>query len=119
GRFVADHEVPGLLDDVAKAVDLPASKRPKVEYTHGVDLIFPEGVDDATRVRYRAELARVLRERDELEDAWTLDELAGTENRNEYAHAWRVSVLPERSSDINLQFAPGVVMYAEGTGHGT
>ena len=119
GRFVAEHEVPKMLADVGKALELPKSKLPKAEYSHGVDLIFPDSVDEPTRVRFRAELARVLRERDELEDAWTIDELMGTDNRSEYMQSWRVSVHPERSSDVNLQFAPGVVMYAEGTGHGT
>jgi predicted AlkP superfamily pyrophosphatase or phosphodiesterase len=119
GRFISEREVPKLLEAAAKAIDMPSSRIPDAKYTHGVDLLFPADVDIQTRGSFRAELARLLRERDELEDAWTLDELAGLEDRTKYAQTWRVSVHPERSSDINLQFAPGVVMYAEGTGHGT
>lgn len=119
GRFGGKASLPSALEAAAKAIELPKSQQPLLEFTHGVDLMFPEGVDEATRTRLRAELARILRERDEIEDAWTRDELAGSENRTEYAQAWRISFLDERSSDINLQFAPGVVLYSEGTGHGT
>jgi predicted AlkP superfamily pyrophosphatase or phosphodiesterase len=119
GRFVAEKQVPKMLKAAGKAVKLASVKVPEAKYTHGIDLLFAAEVDDPTRAAFRAELARLLRERDEIEDAWTLDELAGTEDRNEWAHAWRLSVHPERSSDVNLQFAPGVVMYPEGTGHGT
>lgn len=60
---------------------------------------------------------------------WTRDELLGPENRPEpssrpgdraeFAQAWRRTFHPERSSDLLIQLAPGVVSYAEGTGHGT
>jgi predicted AlkP superfamily pyrophosphatase or phosphodiesterase len=119
GRFGGKQTLPAALEAAAKAIELPKSQLPILEFTHGVDLTFPESVDEATRGRLRAELARILREREEIEDAWTSDELAGSENRNEYAQAWRISFNAERSSDINLQFAPGVVLYSEGTGHGT
>jgi hypothetical protein len=119
GRFVAKQELPAMLKAVAKQLHLRKAQQPSFEFTHGVDLTFPDGVDEATRASFRAELARLLRETDELEDAWTSDELGGSENRSEYEQPWRMSFHRERSSDINLQFAPGVVMYAEGTGHGT
>jgi predicted AlkP superfamily pyrophosphatase or phosphodiesterase len=119
GRFGGKQTLPPAIAAAAKAIELPESQQPSVEFTHGVDLTFPETVDEATRVRFRSELARILREREEVDDAWTRDELAGSENRSEYAQAWRISFNPERSSDINLQFAPGVVLYSEGTGHGT
>ena len=61
----------------------------------------------------------MLREQPLVADAWTRDELLGSDNRNQYAGAWRRSFHPERSSDLLLQLAPGVVSYAEGTGHGT
>jgi predicted AlkP superfamily pyrophosphatase or phosphodiesterase len=119
GRFGGKLALATALAAAAKALDLPKSQQPTLEFTHGVDLTFPESVDEATRAKFRSELARLLREREEIEDAWTRDELAGSENRNEYAQPWRISFFPERSSDINLQFAPGVVLYSEGTGHGT
>jgi predicted AlkP superfamily pyrophosphatase or phosphodiesterase len=119
GRFGGKQTLPAALEAAGKAVALQKSLQPSFEFTHGVDLMFPEGVDEATRTRFRTELARILRERDDLEDAWTRDELVGSDDRNEYAQAWRISFHPERSSDINLQFAPGVVLYSEGTGHGT
>jgi predicted AlkP superfamily pyrophosphatase or phosphodiesterase len=119
GRFVGKQELPALLKATSKTLGLRKSQQPSFEFTHGVDLTFPDSVDEATRGKFRAELARLLRERDELEDAWTREELLGSENRNEYQQAWRMSFHAERSSDINLQFAPGVVMYPEGTGHGT
>lgn len=119
GRFGGKPTLTAALAAAAKASKLKRSQQPTLEFSHGVDLTFPESVDEATRASFRAELARVLRERDEIEDTWTSDELGSSENRNEYAHAWRLSFHPERSSDINLQFAPGVVLYSEGTGHGT
>lgn len=119
GRFGGTQTLEAALAAAGKALELPKSQQPSFVFSHGVDLKFPESVDEATRARFRSELARILRERDEVEDAWTRDELAGSENRNEYAQAWRISFHSERSSDINLQFAPGVVLYSEGTGHGT
>jgi predicted AlkP superfamily pyrophosphatase or phosphodiesterase len=119
GRFGGKLTLLPTLEAAAKTVELQASERPSFEFTHGVDLTFPEAVDEATRARFRSEVARLLRERDEVDDAWTRDELAGSDERSEYARAWRISFHPERSSDINLQFAPGVVLYSEGTGHGT
>lgn len=119
GRFGGKQILPAVLAAAAKATKLPKSQQPSVEFTHGVDLMFPDGVDEATRASFRTEVARLLRERDEIQDTWTRDELAGSEDRNEYALPWRISFHPERSSDINLQFEPGVVLYSEGTGHGT
>lgn len=119
GRFGGKQTLPAALAAAGKACKLPKSQQPRFEFTHGVDLMFPDSVDEAARASFRAELARILRERDEIDDTWTRDELAGSDNRSEYTQAWRISFHPERSSDLNLQFAPGVVLYSEGTGHGT
>lgn len=119
GRFVAKRRVPALLDATVKALKLGKRVRPSFDFTHGIELSFPEGVDEAQRVEVRAALAQRLRDVADLADAWTRDELAGSEDRTEFAASWRMSFHPERSSDILLQYAPGVAAYPEGTGHGT
>ncbi len=119
GRFVDEVHLPALMKRAAKTTKLAKQQRPELVFTHGVDLRFDPAVDEATRAAYRAELAKLLRERDEVADAWTRDELLGAEDRNEFAAAWRMSFHPERSPDILIQYAPGVSGYPEGTGHGT
>jgi predicted AlkP superfamily pyrophosphatase or phosphodiesterase len=119
GRFVGKTDVPPELAATVKALKLSKKHKPEFTYTHGVELAFPETVDEPKQIEVRSELARRLRELDDLADAWTRDELLGGEDRTEFAAAWRYSFHPERSAQILLQYAPGVVMYAEGTGHGT
>lgn len=117
GRFDAKREVPPLLERAVE--ELALAKAPSFAVSHGIELTFDAAVAEAERVRLRAKLAELLREQPLLTDAWTRDELLASEDRNEYAQAWRRSFHPERSSDLLLQLAPGVVIYAEGTGHGT
>lgn len=117
GRFIAKREVPPLLDRAVE--ELALAKPPSFAISHGIELTFDAAVAEPERVRLRAKLAELLREQPLLTDAWTRDELLASDDRNEYAQAWRRSFHPERSSDLLLQLAPGVVIYAEGTGHGT
>jgi predicted AlkP superfamily pyrophosphatase or phosphodiesterase len=121
GRFDFKVELPKLL---AQAVaDLELSPAPTLTITHGVDLQFASTVPEAERARLRARLAELLRADERIADAWTRDELASPPPREtpqrEHADAWRRSFHPDRSSDVLIQLAPGVVTYPEGTGHGT
>ncbi|HVH97192.1 MAG TPA: alkaline phosphatase family protein [Enhygromyxa sp.] len=117
GRFDAKREVPPLLEQAV--AELALAQPPKFVFTHGVELAFDPSVAAADRASLRAKLAELLRAQPRIADAWTREELLGPDNRNEFAEAWRRSFHPERSSDLLLQLAPGVVTYAEGTGHGT
>jgi predicted AlkP superfamily pyrophosphatase or phosphodiesterase len=117
GRFDSKRAVPPLLERAVQ--ELAFAQPPSFAVSHGIELTFDATVAEADRARLRAKLAELLREQPLLADAWTRDELLAIENRNEYAEAWRRSFHPERSSDLLLQLAPGVVSYAEGTGHGT
>lgn len=119
GRFLGRVEVPPLMKQVNAELKLKKKERPALGWSHGVELLWPDRVGEETRAAYRSALARRLREHPLLADAWTRDELAGAEDRNELAGAWRRSFHPERSSDILVQFAPGVTSYAKGSGHGT
>lgn len=120
GRFESKQHVPALLE---KALELrhtdPPMDPPELALSHGVDLSFAAEVSEADRAALRSSLAALIRAEPLIADVWTRDELAGTDNRNEFADAWRRSFHPERSSDLLLQYAPGVVSYPEGTGHGT
>jgi predicted AlkP superfamily pyrophosphatase or phosphodiesterase len=117
GRFDAKKETPPLLERAATEIGF--AKPPGFEVTHGVDLLFDESTPEADRARLRAALAEQFRGDPRVADVWTRDELMTESNRNDYAQAWRRSFHPERSSDLLLQLAPGVVTYLEGTGHGT
>lgn len=117
GRFDAKREVGALLEQAAAEVGL--AEPPRFEVTHGVEFVFEDAVAEVDRASLRAKLAERLRESPLVADVWTRDELLGTDHRNEYAESWRRTFHPERSSDLLIQLAPGVVSYAEGTGHGT
>jgi predicted AlkP superfamily pyrophosphatase or phosphodiesterase len=117
GRFDAKQQVPAPLEHVVAELGLALS--PGFEVTHGVELLFDESHDEVARARVRAALADQLRRDPRIADVWTRDELLAQSTRNQFAPAWRHSFHPERSSDLLIQLAPGVVTYAEGTGHGT
>jgi hypothetical protein len=117
GRFDAKREVRALLERAAAEVGL--DEPPRFEVSHGIELLFDESVAEADRAKLRAKLAELLREQPQVADVWTRDELLGQDNRADFAQAWRRTFHPERSSDLLIQLAPGVVSYAEGTGHGT
>jgi predicted AlkP superfamily pyrophosphatase or phosphodiesterase len=117
GRFVAKQQVPALLERAVAQLGL--EQPPGFAVSHGIELSFDASVLEADRARLRAALAELLRAQPLVADVWTRDELLGPDNRNEFAEPWRRSFHPERSSDLLIQLAPGVVTYAEGTGHGT
>src|SRR5690606_8482890 len=117
GRFDARAEVAALLDRAASEAGL--AEPPQFQVVHGVELAFDPAVAEAARADVRARLAELLREQPRVADVWTRDELLGGTERNEFADDWRRSFHPERSADLLIQLAPGVVSYAEGTGHGT
>lgn len=117
GRFNAKQQLPPLLERAVAELEL--KQPPSFAVSHGVELSFDAAVPEAERARLRASLAELLRADPLVADAWTRDELLGTDDRNEFAAAWRRSFHPERSSDLLIQLAPGVVSYPEGTGHGT
>lgn len=113
GRYAPAQEVPPLLEQLK--LDHP----PKLAFSHGINLLFDADTPEPERARVREALAELMRADARIADVWTRDELLGDEDRNGYAAAWRRSFHPERSSDLLIQFAPGVVSHPEGTGHGT
>lgn len=117
GRFDAKQQVAALIERAATEAGLATP--PRFQVSHGVELMFDASVAEVDRAKVRARLAELLREQQGVADVWTRDELLAGTNRSEFAEDWRRSFHPERSSDLLIQLAPGVVTYAEGTGHGT
>ena len=121
GRFDFKKELPPLFERAVAELGLDPA--PQMVLTHGVDLSFADATPEVDRAKLRARLAELIREDPRVADVWTRDELAamrdGGTGRNEYALPWRRSFHPDRSSDLLVQLAPGVVTYPEGTGHGT
>lgn len=116
GRFLPADEVPPLVASLADAQGIAA---PQLGYSQGIDLYFEDAVDAAARAAFRMALAEQLRRHPRIADAWTSDELAGGAAHGEHGLAWLHGFHPDRSSDILLEFEPGVVVAMFGTGHGT
>ena len=117
-RFAGREAMPQMLAAAAAEIEFPGEQLPRVEFSHGIELLFAEDVAEEQRAALRAALAKQLRARKDVADAWTRDELAGQPERK-YAAAWQRSFDPERSSDLLVQLARGGSLYPVGTGHGT
>ena len=119
GRFIGKAEVPPMLAAAAKSAGLSDDQIPEFVYSHGPHLEFAPEIDEATRAKVRAELAVNARAHPLIDEAYTREELLGSEERNEFVRSWRRSFHPDRSPDVLFQHAKGVAFYPEGTGHGT
>ena len=71
--------------------DLDEAQIPQFVYTVSPSLQFDPAVDETTRAKVRAALAENARAHPLLADAYSREELLGTETRNAYVEAWRLS----------------------------
>jgi len=118
-RWDPKTQVQKLVASAARTAKLTNEERPEILWTHGVETVFPAGVDADKRGAFRAALAERLRALPQVADAFPIEEMRAGLERGEYAQAWTNSFVDGRSPDILVQFAPGVVPYAAGSTHGT
>lgn len=119
GRWDPKSEVPKLVDKAAKKSGLKRAQRPAIVWTHGVETVFPDGVDVEAQVSFRVALAEQLRALPQVADAFTVEQMRTGLRRGDFAQAWMNSFVDGRSPDILVQLAEGVLPYPAGSTHGT